>query len=213
MNDTIKQFVQLVFQVWSERQDFGLFWSLFFNRGRCGLWRESEAILLQLGWSLDLYSGVTGTTNSSTSDIRYTSYISTRKGKSNERVNHTNIVEDHIHRFYIFWITYFSNFLFILHHTNSYYFPLFSQNKANNCSNKIYATTVTWVTKSTMPVKHIHNIDEFNELMKSSGLVVVDFTASWCTLMIYIDATTVVVTTYVEEAFSQLLPYVIIFYL
>ena len=64
-----------------------------------------------------------------------------------------------------------------------------------------------------MPVKHIHNIDEFNELMKSSGLVVVDFTASWCTLVIYIDATTVVVTTYVEEAFSQLLPYVIIFYL
>lgn len=31
-----------------------------------------------------------------------------------------------------------------------------------------------------MPVKHIHNLDEFGDVLKSPGLVVVDFTASWC---------------------------------
>ena len=49
-----------------------------------------------------------------------------------------------------------------------------SLNEGRDNSNKSFKLTLN------MPVKHIHNLDEFNEVLKSPGLVVVDFTASWC---------------------------------
>jgi hypothetical protein len=35
-----------------------------------------------------------------------------------------------------------------------------------------------------MPVQHIDNMDQFKALLESPGLVVVDFTASWCKFIV-----------------------------
>jgi thiol:disulfide interchange protein len=36
-----------------------------------------------------------------------------------------------------------------------------------------------------MPVQHIANLTEFKTLLASEGLVVVDFSAEWCTFLRY----------------------------